>query len=214
MGTRIEESTMQDSENASERRRAQEDAYFRRRDQELMEQMRRRSEVEHERCLMGEAIGLSDAQILVELQLAGYKADTIVLLELAPLLHIAWADGSVSTNERDVIFQIAARERVVYDSPAHLKLQVSLERRPPDDFFNTSLRALQAMLCGLQPDVQKTLRRKLLDNCTTVAVASGGFFGCRKISDEEERLLEHITTALERADDVRDAKRDSSRSAR
>lgn len=41
--------------------------------------MRRRSEVEHERRLIGEAIGLSDADVLVELQLAGYKADTIVV---------------------------------------------------------------------------------------------------------------------------------------
>jgi len=205
---------MQDSENASERRRAHEDEYFRRRDQELMEQMRRRSEVERERRLMGDAIGVSDAQILVELQLAGYKADTIVLLELAPLLQIAWADGSVSPDERDVIFQIAARERIVYDSPAHIKLQVALERRPPDDFFDTSLRAIQVMLGALLPDVQKTVRRKLLNNCTAVAVASGGLFGFRKISDEEGDMLQHITTVLERADDARGAKRDSNDTAR
>jgi hypothetical protein len=193
----MEEGVMQDGDRGSDQRRAQEDEYFRRRDQELMDQVRRQSEVEHERRLIGEAIGVSDAQILVELQLAGYRANTIVLLELAPLLQIAWADGSVLADERDVIVQIAARERVVCDSPAHIKLQVSLERRPPEDFFDTSLHAIRAMLCGLQPDVQKTLRRRLLDNCTAVAVASGGLFGRRKIADEEHLILEHITTALE-----------------
>lgn len=201
---------MQDGDYGSDRRRAQEDEYFRRRDQDLMDQMRRRSEVEYERRLIGEAIGVSDAEVLVELQLAGYKADTIVLLELAPLLQIAWADGSVSADERNVIVQIAARERVVSDSPAHIKLQVSLERRPPDGFFETSLRAIQAMLSRLQPDVQNALRRQLVDNCTAVAVASGGFFGRRKISDEEDQVLEYITTALEHVGDSGAAKRDSS----
>jgi tellurite resistance protein len=129
--------------------------------------------------------------------LRGYKAETIGLLELAPLLQVAWADGSVSAPERDEILQFAARQHVVDDSPAHVTLNVSLERRPSDGFFDTSLRAIQAMLAGLQPDVRSALHRKLVDSCTAVAVASGGFLGRRKISDEEQLVLGHITAALE-----------------
>lgn len=116
----------------------------------------------------------------------------------------------MSADERTVIVQIAARERIVADSPAHIKLQVSLERRPSDCFFETSLRAIQAMLSRLQPDVQEARRRKLVQYCTGVAVAAGGFFGCRKISDEEHLVLKYITTALEHAGETRAAQRDSS----
>lgn len=165
---------------------------------------------ERERRLMGEAIGVADAAILIELQLVGYRPDTIALLEVAPLLQIAWTDGTVSTRERDVIIQVAAREGVVYDCPAHVKLQVLLERPPPDDFFEMSLRAIQAMLLGLRADVRNAVRCKLVDNCTAVAVASGGFFGWRKISDQEQQVLDEITTVLKCAESSQRAGRESS----
>jgi hypothetical protein len=115
---------MHEGDTSSDRRRVQEDEYFRLRDQELLEQQRRRAEAEFERRRIAEAIGLNDDAIVVDLQLVGYRSDTIVLLELAPAIQVAWADDSVSTRERELLFKIAAREHVAQGSPAHDQLGV------------------------------------------------------------------------------------------
>ena len=63
---------------------------------------------------------MDDDAVVLGLQIAGYEADTIVLLELAPPVLGAWADGS--TRERALILKIAAREHIAENSPAYVQL--------------------------------------------------------------------------------------------
>jgi Tellurite resistance protein TerB len=187
---------MQEGDTSSDRRRVQEDEYFRRRDQELLEQQRRRAEAEAERRLIAQAIGLNDDAVVVDLQLVGYRSDTIVLLELAPSIQVAWADGSVSTRERELLLKIAAREHVAQGSPARDQLEVWIRQRPSTDLFEASLRALNDILNSLQPNVRASLRRKVIDDCTAIAGASGGFLGWNHMSSDERHVIERIAKEL------------------
>ena len=159
---------------SSDRRRVQEDEYFRRRDQELLEQKRRLAQAEAERRLIAQAIGLNDDAVVVDLQSVGYRSDTIVLLELAPPIQVVWADGSVSTRERELLLKIAAREHVAQGSPACDQLEVWIRQRPSTDLFEASLRALNDILNSLQSSARASLRRKVIDDCTAIAEASDG----------------------------------------
>src|SRR5918992_2064147 len=89
----------------------------------------------YERRLLADAIGVDAQDILVELQVVGYKADTIALLELAPALDIAWADGTISERERDLILQLGARNGVAIDSPVHIHLNCWLDSLPSEFLF-------------------------------------------------------------------------------
>lgn len=187
---------MHEGDTSSDRRRVQEDEYFRRRDQELLEQQRRPAEAEAERRLIAQAIGLNDDAVVVDLQLVGYRSYTIVLLELAPPLQVAWADGSVSTTERALLLKIAGRDQVAQGSPALGQLEVWIGQPPSTDLFEASLRALGDILNSLQPDARASLRRKVIDDCTAIAGASGGFLGLNHVSSNERHIIERIAREL------------------
>jgi hypothetical protein len=160
------------------------------------------TEAARERRLMADAIGVDSHDILVDLQMVGYKADTIGLLELALPVQIAWADGSISKRERDVILQIGARECLIDGSRGYAHLNCWLDSPPCDQLFNASIRAIRAMLDALQPGVREALRRKLVGDCTAVAAASDDFLYEGQISnDEQRRVLDHIAAALEHRGD-------------
>jgi hypothetical protein len=187
---------MHEGDTGSDRRRVQEDEYFRRRDQELLEQQRRRAEAQAERQRIAHAIGLNDDAVVADLQLAGYRSDTIVLLELAPPVLVAWADASVSTRERELLLGIAGREHVGQGGPAREQLDAWIRHRPSTELFEASLRALSDILNSLQPDARTSLRRKLMTDCTAIAGASGGFLGWNHVSNDERQVIERIAREL------------------
>jgi tellurite resistance protein len=152
---------------------------------------------QNELRLMAQAIGVEAHDVLVELQLVGYKADTIVLLELAPAVDVAWADGTISAREREVIQQLGARGGVADGSPVYGHLNCWLDSPPSDHLFDASIRAIRAMLDALQPDVRNALRRKLVADYTAVAAASDSCVFGGTISNDERRSLDHIIAVLE-----------------
>jgi hypothetical protein len=159
--------------------------------------VRGKAGAEAARRTMANAIGVSNQEILRELETAGYDTETITLLEIAPAVQTAWADGHVSGREREVLRQIAERQRVTQDSPAYATLSRWLDRRPPDQLFEASLRAIGGMLEGFEPRVRSFFQRKLIDDCTRVANASGGLKAWTdSVSKEEKQLLDRIATAL------------------
>lgn len=180
----------------SARARQHDGAYSRWRTEKESEQAHRRAEIQRHRQLMGQALGVFNHEVLTDLQLAGFTAETIVLLEFAPLVQIAWADGAVSNRQRDLIFRIATREFVSEDTPAHGRLTGWLERCPCDDVFDVCLFAIHAKLEPLGPEVRATLQRKLVHDCTAVALVADGVLGDHKISMDEGRVLARILASL------------------
>jgi hypothetical protein len=140
-----------------------------------LERQRRRAEAEAERRLIARAIGVEgDDDVVLDVLVAGYTSDTIVLLELAPPVQVAWADGCVSSRERELLMTIAAREHVTPNNPAYVHLDMWLHRPPSAHLFVASLRVIKAILRTLRPEVGAALRRKLIGDCATIAAASAG----------------------------------------
>lgn len=181
----------------AEREHVLEDQYFRKRDRELIAQMHDAARSEEERRRMGTALGISDETSLLELQKVGYNVDTIQLLHLVPFIAVAWAEGRVSHSERDLIMQAAALRGVTYESLAYRQLESWLNRRPSDEFFSVSFRAIRAVFATLRPMAQEVATRTLLDYCTAVARATSELYGLGpKISRQERELIDRITEAL------------------
>ena len=138
-----------------DRGRAIEDDYFRKRDRELIEKMRRASADEDMRRDLSSRTGLLDPEMLQELQALGFTPETAALLPLVPLVQMAWAEGGVSAAERKLIVQIARTRGIDEGGAADSQLAAWLSSAPDASVFTRAFRLIQAMLDAPGPGPER-----------------------------------------------------------
>ena len=185
---------MADKDIFAERGRSLEEEYFRTKDRELIERMRQAAAAAQARADMGAKTGLTDPQLLNELQALGFTPDTLGLLPLVPVVQVAWAEGGVTAAERALIVKLARARGIDQGSAADLELADWLDRRPSEDVFSRATRLISAMLAS--PGGERLGADELVRHCESIATASGGIFGINKVSAEERQLLASIADAL------------------
>jgi hypothetical protein len=191
------EDSMTDKDAFAERGRSLEEDYFRRKEQEVIEKMRRSAAADAQRRQLGEIAGIADDDILRDLHALGYTPETMMLLHLVPLIQIAWAEGSVSDKERDLIVQAARSRGIAAGSTADAQLSRWLSQRPSEELFDKTLRAIRAILESRSPEERAASERDLLSLSTAIAAASGGIFGMGAVSEDERAILARISAQLE-----------------
>jgi hypothetical protein len=193
------EEIVQNRETFGEMRMAKEAEYFHKKEQELVERLRRRTQREAERQEMAEVTGIADEEVLRTLQELGYTRETICLLHLVPLAQIAWSSGSVTPQERDLALRLSEWRGVEKGSPAWEQLNSWLDERPTDEFFLTTLRIIRHILDSDTGKPHVASRADLISFCIRIATASGGFLGLgNKISEGEQMALDQIVEELTR----------------
>jgi len=148
------------------------------------------------RRFIAEAIGVSDRELLANLDIAGYTPKTIPLLEFAPLVSLAWADGRVSPRQRSAIARVAARQHLLDETPAGRRLRIWLERCPSDQLVDVSLSTIRAKWDSLPLELYESLQRQFIRDCTAVARGADGVTCDNKIAPEEGRVLAKILLSL------------------
>jgi hypothetical protein len=186
---------MPDKDSLAERGRSLEDDYFRKRDQELIDRMRRAAAADQGRTEMGQQIGITDPELLRQLEALGFTPDTVVLLPLVPAVQMAWAEGGVSAAERALIVQLARRRGVEAGSAADRTLAQWLTARPSEDVFAHATRLIRAMLAT--PGAHDLSAAELVEYSESIARASGGLLGRNRISAEERQLLTALAAELQ-----------------
>jgi hypothetical protein len=184
-----------DKDILSERGRSLEDEYFRKRDAEIVEKMRKAAAAADAQAELGKRTGITDPALLTELQALGFTADTVGLLPLVPAVQIAWAEGGVTAAERFTLVKLARARGIAESSPADLQLSAWLDRRPSDELFAQATRLVGAIVGS--PAGGGTTIDELVQQCEAVANASGGLLGViGRVSAEERQLLASLTAAL------------------
>lgn len=185
---------MTDKDIFTERGRSLEEDYFRKKDKELVEKMRRAAETERLRTEMGQKVGISDPEVLRELDALGFTPDTVALLPLVPLVKMAWAEGGVSAAERALVLKLARSRGIAAGSAADRTLGGWLDARPVAAIFDNATRLIRAMLASSgQADA---MADDLVKQAEAIAAASGGLFGINRISAEERQMLEALADEL------------------
>ena len=110
---------------------------------------------------------------MLALQASMFAATGAAIL-LAPLVQVAWAEGTVTDRERAVVFEVAARRGIEPGSPPRAQLEAWLRERPPDAVFETALHVIEAGLAILTVEEQDQRRREIVTAAGRVAEASGG----------------------------------------
>ena len=152
---------MTKDEFGGDRRRVQEEEYFRKKDQELIEKQQQRKRDLATLRQIAERAGVADDDLLRDLQELGYTPETVSIIPLVPLLQMAWAEGSVSERERDLIIEAARARGVEKDSAADRQLAAWLANRPSDALFETTLRAISAVLQAQSAEERDATQRDL-----------------------------------------------------
>ena len=122
-------------------------------------------------------------------------------LFLAPLLQVAWADGSVSKDERDTVLRLARQREVEPESPAYAQIVEWLKVRPSDELFDTAVEVLKAGFSVLPPAEQEERLQRVVEACNEVAMASGGGLAQllrlgNSVSSMESSMLDKIAKTL------------------
>ena len=190
---------MGDGNSLQERGRSLEEEYFRRKNRELVEKMQQDARSEQARREMGAQVGIDDPEMLRELQKLGFTADTVALLPLVPVVEVAWADGSVAAAERDAIRSLARSRGIADGTAAYHQLEAWLADRPGADVFSGATRLIRAIIDAPAGDQRSMTADDLVAYCESIASASGGLFGVRKISPEERTALSSIAARLKGA---------------
>jgi hypothetical protein len=191
---------MADRDIWEDRRRSYEAEYFQKRERELIEKMRARAAQQAQLEALAERTGVADEAVLKQLEELGYTRDTVTLLHLVPLLHVAWIDGSVSAAEREGILEAALLRGVEAGSAAHRQLEGWLDRRPPEGFFEDTLRLIGSLMQALPEAERSRSRADLVQYSTAIARASGGILGLGgKVSAAEQAVLDRIAREIEAA---------------
>jgi hypothetical protein len=188
-----------DKDAFAERGHSLEEEYFRRKEKEVIEKMRRNAEADAQRRRLGEQAGVADADVLRDLQELGYTSDTVRLLHLVPLIQTAWAERGITIKERELILRAARSRGIEAGSSADEQLIRWLTQRPSEEFFEKTLRIIGTILQSRPPEEREAGERDLLSLCTAIASASGGIVGFGAVSEEERRILAHISEELERS---------------
>jgi hypothetical protein len=157
-----------------DRGRGEEAEFFHKQDEKLLQKIRERAALEEVARALAEKLRVDDAELLKRVADLGLTQDTGAAILLAPLVQVAWAEGSVSPRERELVFEIATSRGIEPGSGPFRQLESWLERRPSDALFETALQVMKEGLAIL-PEAEREERiRDIVGSCTRIAEATGG----------------------------------------
>ncbi|MEO8051445.1 MAG: hypothetical protein ABI833_13590 [Acidobacteriota bacterium] len=184
----------------SSKTKLEEDRYFAERDREILEQHKQAESLRVERATIADIVGTNDESILVELQDLGFNPETAKLLALLPLVQVAWAEGHVTDREREIILDLARSRGVEPESEAHARIVAWITVRPRDEMFVRGIGIIGRILAARPEHASSVVMQDLIQQCTRVAAASGGFLGLTdKVSSAEEAIIARIASVLDKA---------------
>ncbi|MDH3601746.1 MAG: hypothetical protein OEU26_19215 [Candidatus Tectomicrobia bacterium] len=179
-----------------DRRKALEDAFFAKHNEELKQKLREAESARAKRDALRTASGIADEAVLNQLIALDVQSETVAALSLIPLLDVAWADGRIDTQERQAILAGAQTAGLQAGSASYQLLEGWLHQRPAPALFTAWQAYVQALAATLDADDREALKSELLGRARTVADAAGGILGLgNRISRAEQDRL----TALEQA---------------
>lgn len=188
---------MSDRDAFKDRERGLEEEYFLRKEQELIEKMRRRVELEEQRREIAAELGVSNDDIIQALLELGYTPETVKLIHLVPLLQVAWADGRVDDKERQLIVDLARESQIEEGTEADRALQLWLEAPPSEEVQQANLKAVQAVLLAVPEDLRQKMQDDIIQYSITVASASRGLFGLEaRVSRAEREVINNIVSEI------------------
>lgn len=177
-------------------RRAHEEEFFQKQNQALINAMKQKLAAEEAARSLAESTGITDAALLERLAAFGFDAETAAVLHLVPMVQVAWADGEIQADEKELLLE-AADAHGVTSGPARAKFESLLAQAPPAALLDTAIDFIKALLAALPDAEANQACADMTALSYKVAQASGGIFGLfKKVDDDEKAVLRRIAERL------------------
>ena len=185
-------------EPLEDRRKALEEAFFRKENERLRERLRQREASRAAAGRLGDALGIDDPALLERLTTLGIDAEMAAALSLVPMVEVAWADGQLHDREKEAILQAAAAEGIEVGSASYGLLEAWTRERPGPELMEAWGDYLRALCAQLPAEERERLETTLMDRARATAEAAGGFLGLGAVSAAEEHVLAMLRDQLHR----------------
>jgi hypothetical protein len=188
---------MNRSDPFATRRNSFEESYFRGKDAELVDKLRKVFQTRMDREQLRKATGITSDEVLDRLIQINVKGEMLSAFQLFPLVEIAWADGVFEPREGDAVISAAIRYGIPADSAALERIKEWLQRGPDPEARKAWSMYAAELRKTLTPAELKTFRDDLLKMARKVAETSGGILGTFfTVSRGEHQVLRKITESL------------------
>ncbi len=176
-----------------ERKRVLEEEYFRNSNAQLVERLRSARQKEDARLALRDVSGISDPTLLDRLIGVGIDPATLSVLEVIPLVAVAWADGQLEDEERKAVLESAAAVGLSKGSEGHILLDDWLTRQPAPAVLAAWEGYVRALSGSLDRETFQALGTETLMRARAAAEARGGFLGLgSRVSAPEQAVLDLI----------------------
>jgi hypothetical protein len=180
------------------RRNELEETFFSQRDRELMQKLRERIASQERLKALAEVSGITDDELLAQLDQLDVSAETVAALSLVPLVAVAWADGKMDSREREAVLSAAAQKGLEPGHPGYLLLEGWLDQQPERRLLDVWKGYVATLTPTLSDPAKHALQADLLGRARAVAEAAGGLLGFgTRISAAERSTLSELEQAFD-----------------
>ena len=118
-------------------------------------------------------------------------------MSLLPLCEVAWADGAISSRERDAVLKAAEQHGITSGSPARALLEHWLAPQPELNIMTAWKEYIAAIVSRLPQDRAVQLGEEIMGRARAIAKTSGGILGMgAKVSVSEQFALDELEHAF------------------
>ena len=184
-------------DSLNDRRKALEDAFFARRDEQLLRALRQHMDDSTQREALSKASGITNGPLLDQLLELEIKPETMAAMSLVPLVAVAWADKVMDPKEREAILSAAHDAGIKSTDPGYKLLEEWFEHPPSDEIIETWKAFVGTLTETLTTGGKEALRDEVVGRAHIVAAAAGGILGLgSKISRAEKKVLDELAQAF------------------
>ena len=184
----------------AERERALEDAFFRKETERLLEAMRTHESRDKQLEALSGALGIKDNAVLGSLVDLGLRDSNIAALVLAPLVSVAWADGTMDNDERRLIINAEIALGVQPESGGAKLVDVWLAHRPHASLIDAWSAYIGELCKLLTPADAMRLRDDIVSRSKRIAKSiEKSFLRAGGPTDAERAVLSRIEEAFSSA---------------
>jgi hypothetical protein len=180
-----------------DRRKALEEEFFAKHNQQLLQQLRQTTGTKAKTEALAAASGITDAAVLEQLAAVDLSSETVAALALVPLVEVAWADATLEAKERSALLAATAHAGLSKDSASYQLLEEWLRERPSPKLLDAWKAYVAGLSRTLDVHAKEALRQDLLGRARMIAEAAGGFLGLgTRISSAEHAVLTELEQAF------------------
>ncbi|PQO39833.1 hypothetical protein DTL21_03580 [Bremerella cremea] len=169
------------------------DSMFVQQNEALWEKLRDQIAEENLVDELSKATAIQDKALIEKLIGLGIRPRNMAALTMYPLISVAYADGVLNIEERDLIMKMAQDWNMAPGDPAFEVMNHWLKDGPTAEGLAVWKEYITAVMSQMTPEQVADLKQSIMSRATAVATAVGdvlGRFGNRTTKSEDARLKE------------------------